>query len=189
MAEQTETVKKRHKAWKLALTKGTFTRHDLCTASGASMQTVSSFADDWVRSGAIVKLGKGYKGRRQFRVVEGHAVVPQRTRRDGSAIPKGTPTGNMWRTMRNLKLFSAVDIELNSRTEDVYVDEKAARAYCQMLAIGNYLKVVQKAVPGRQPAIYRLIKNHGPRAPVERRIRAIWDDNVSEYTHVAGGLT
>ncbi|MDP2064178.1 MAG: hypothetical protein Q8Q63_03405 [Phaeovulum sp.] len=43
-------------------------------------------------------------------------------------------------------------------------------------------------MPGRREAIYRLIRNTGPRPPRERRVRAVWDDNLGELVLLNGGL-
>jgi hypothetical protein len=45
-----------------------------------------------------------------------------------------------------------------------------------------------KALPGRREAIYRLVRDTGPRPPRERRVRAVWDENLGEYTYISGGL-
>ena len=43
-----------------------------------------------------------------------------------------------------------------------------------------------KARPGVRAARYRLVRDTGPRAPRERRVRALWDDNERRYAHVPG---
>ena len=48
------------------------------------------------------------------------------------------------------------------------------------------MRVTRKAKPGVNEAFYRLIRDTGPRAPVEKRVRAIYDPNEERLTHVAG---
>lgn len=100
--------------------------------------------------------------------------------------PASDPQVNMWRTARRLKDFSATDLVAWSSTEETPVDHKAARRFCELLLRGGYVRVTRKAKHGVNDAFYRLIRDTGPRAPVEKRVRAIYDPNEERLTHVAG---
>ena len=75
-----------------------------------------------------------------------------------------------------------------SCTDLVPVSLKDAHIYCQLLLKAEYLRVQQKAVPGRREASYRLIRNTGPLPPMERRVRAVIDQNEGKVTYLSGGI-
>lgn len=85
----------------------------------------------------------------------------------------------MWNSMRGLVEFSPRDISAHSTTPDVRVTEWTAKSYCSMLLRAGYLRVLKKAEPaaGRQ-AIYRLIRNSGPKPPQIQRIKQVFDPNT-----------
>jgi hypothetical protein len=90
--------------------------------------------------------------------------------------------------MRALRSFSPTDVMAHSHTPEFEVSLGTAQEYCQMLARSGHLRVMTKALPGRREAIYRLVRDTGPRPPRERRVRAVWDENLGEYTYISGGL-
>ena len=100
----------------------------------------------------------------------------------------GTKHGNLWRAMTLLKEFCPTDLMAMSCTDLVPVSLKDAHIYCQLLLKAEYLRVQQKAVPGRREASYRLIRNTGPLPPMERRVRAVIDQNEGKVTYLSGGI-
>ena len=92
----------------------------------------------------------------------------------------------MWTSMRGLGEFNPRDIAAHSTTPDVRVSELTAKAYCAMLLKTGYLRVLKKAEPmaGRQ-AIYRLIRNSGPKPPQIQRIKQVYDPNTGAV-HIPG---
>lgn len=94
------------------------------------------------------------------------------------------PQDNMWRTARQLRAFGALDLVAWSSTDEVPVSESMARQFCALLLKGGYVRVTRKAKPGINDAMYRLIRDTGPKAPTERRIRAIFDPNQGRFVHV-----
>lgn len=117
---------------------------------------------------------------------DGGAHAP-RVRLDGSAVTQGSGTMNLWRSMRMLAQFTALDLSAHSTTETVTVTENTAQSYCTMLLATGYLRVVQKADPvkGRK-AIYRLIRNDGPQPPMIQRVKQVFDPNTGK-TYQKGG--
>ncbi|ANT39883.1 Phage protein [Rhodovulum sp. P5] len=101
-----------------------------------------------------------------------------RLRADGSAVTQGAGTRNMWRSMNMMGEFSALDLAVHSTAGDVTVTEATAKSYCTALLKAGYLRVVQKARPGVRPAIYRLVRKTGPRAPQIQRVKQVWDPNL-----------
>jgi len=162
------------RAWSVACSMGTFTVYSLSARAQVRVDVVRRLVPAWGREGRAVCEGKGARRRHVWRVVGGRRM-PALTH---------NPTENMWRTMRHLSDFTAADIQMHACTPDVPVTGDDAHAYCRMLMRAGYLRVLRPAQPGRAPALYALARNTGPRAPVERRVRAVWDPNTRTYPHV-----
>ena len=84
-----------------------------------------------------------------------------------------------WKVMRAMITFTVTDIAI---TADVPVEN--IRHYVQCLACAGYLrKEGKKSIPGRGgfDVIYRLIKNTGPKPPVQKALRFLYDPNTGEY--------
>lgn len=108
-------------------------------------------------------------------------VHAPRVRLDGSTVTQGAGMQNLWRSMRMLSKFSTLDLALHSSTPTCSVAEATAQSYISMLLSTGFLAVVQKADPvkGRK-AIYRLIRNDGPRPPQVQRVKQIYDPNTGK---------
>lgn len=98
-----------------------------------------------------------------------------------------SPAQNMWTAMRQMKSFSPRELAGNASTEETAVTLEAAQDYCRALLGAGYLAVARKAVPGKTEAVYRLTKNTGPRAPLEKRVRALVDGNTEQTILIGGG--
>lgn len=167
-------------AWVAACRLGTFTYASLSAAAHMPVRAIAKTVQSWSQAGAVVSVGPGMGRFLTFSVVQ--ADPPPAPPPKPAA---GTVTGNLWRTMRFLGAFSPTDLRVHAHTDDVRVGRDEATAYCQMLHRAGYLRVVQKAIPGRREAVYRLVRNTGPKAPELRRIRAVVDPNLGEIVHVA----
>lgn len=99
-------------------------------------------------------------------------------------LPDQTVVGNCWQIARRLKTFSPVDMAAHATTDRLAVSADEARDYCRLLLRGGYVRVAVKAIPGKREAVYRLVRDTGPLPPVERRVRAIVDQNDREYAHL-----
>lgn len=124
-----------------------------------------------------------------FRLIKDGGHHAPRLRRDGQPVTQGAGTANLWRSMRMLTRFTALDLGLHSTTPSVSVTEATAQSYCSMLLSTGYLRVVQKADPvkGRK-AIYRLIRNTGPKAPMIQRVKQVYDPNTGDVHRKEGQL-
>lgn len=170
--------------WAAALRLVAFSYQDLASAVSIPVDRATGFVQHWVRIGAVEFVGIGAKRRKMWRATRD--VAPPLPQPAESARRDATAEGNLWRSMRGLKSFTPVDLAAHSSTPDIPVSLAAAQDYCQMLVRAAYLRVERKAIPGRRDAIYRLVRNTGPRAPVERRVRAVYDENLDEIVHFAG---
>lgn len=159
-----------------------FTLSDLVARSGANRKTVSDYLRCLIPGGIIqAEEGDAYS------LIDDRGYHAPRLNRAGQPVSQGAGTQNMWNSMRGLVEFSPRDISAHSTTPDVRVSEPTAKSYCSMLLRTGYLRVVKKAEPaaGRQ-AIYRLIRNSGPKPPQIQRIKQVFDPNTGAV-HVPGG--
>jgi len=169
-------------AWSAACRLVEFDRRALAEAAQLGIDTAGTWIRRWLKLGKIEALGK------QGGTTERYRVIGETRQAPAPDPVRQSPAGNMWRAMRAFRApFTAVDIAAHSSTEDVAVGLDDARAFCQMLVRAGYLRVLRTAVPGKREAIYRLVRDTGPRPPRERRVRAIWDPNLDEFTHLPAG--
>ena len=102
------------------------------------------------------------------------APTAPRVRKDGSEIIQGRGQENMWRAMRVLKEFSAVDIAITASAGGVMVSLRAAKAYCGKLCQAGYIM----AKNGRfrfVPSMYT-----GPKPPMIQRNKQVYDPNLKK---------
>ncbi|WP_126976499.1 hypothetical protein [Frigidibacter oleivorans] len=168
------------RAWKTACELGRFTAADIAAPLKVSPITVRHYISVWERNGEITFLER--QGTRLF-----YQVAKAEEQQVNSTQPLSPdPLWNMWAAARLLQRFTPLDIAIHANTPETPVSEADASAYCQLLLRGGYLRVLEKARPPRRRATYRLIRNTGPEAPVEKRVRAVLDPNLGEYVHIAG---
>lgn len=170
-------------AWNAARRMAQFSYTALSAEAGIPVARATKLVRGWVRAGVVEELGKAGTNKLMFRVCRALDVPP--------AMPRAqTAEGNMWRAIRGLRnAFSPTDIATHATTDVVKIASVDAQVFCQMLVRAGYLRVARKAAPPRREAIYRLVRDTGPKPPRERRVRAVWDDNLAEFTHLPGGET
>lgn len=161
---------------------GTLALAQIIAKTGVLRKTVKDYLLSLVAAGYLTSVGdEVWKLTR-----DGGAHAP-RVRRDGKAVTQGSGTVNIWRSMRMLPNFSVASLAAHSTTETVKVSETTAKAYCTMLLATGYLRVVQKASPvSGKKAIYRLIRDDGPRPPMIQRVKQVFDPNTGK-TYQKGG--
>lgn len=165
---------------------GAFTYADLAVAVGMKQPQISQMCRDWEDEGKLTRVTVKNSTKAYFR-------VPKALRGHVSGVeiePKDTDRDRMWRVMRKLRgSFDVSDVVMYANCPELEVTERAAQEFCGMLCRAGYLTVLRKAVHGKTRAVYRLVKDTGPRAPRERRIRVIWDDNLGEIAHMPEGVS
>jgi hypothetical protein len=175
----------RERAWCHAQAMGAFTYKDLAEAADISREAATALVRTWEARGSLRRRPDALGARIVFEVT-GEADTP--CAKGARRVRAATPQGNMWRAIRGLGAFTYRDVAMHANTSSVPVSEGAARDYCRMLANAGYLRVERKAQPKGRLAVYRLVRDTGPRPPRERRVRAVWDDNRGEYAYIAGGV-
>ncbi|MDO5648840.1 hypothetical protein [Paracoccus sp. (in: a-proteobacteria)] len=158
-----------------------FSAGDLAEVSGANRKTVEDYLRCLIPAGVIEHLPAG-----GFRLVDDRGVHAPRLNRQGQPVVQGAGVENMWRSMRMMAAFSSLDLAVHSSAGDVTVSESTAKSYCHMLLKTGFLRVEQKAVPGKRAAVYRLIRNTGPQPPQIQRIKRVYDPNTKQV-HLPGG--
>ena len=162
-------------AWNAALRLQQFGYSNISREISVSVAFATEIVRGWESLGTVrVIVPKSGSGRKIYEVVAPHEVVP--------VVVTGDGVDQMWTAMRKLTAFSAVDLAAHCAAP---VSLEEARAYCRLLLTGGYLRVVQKAVPNRREAIYRLSNVTGVGAPRERRVRCIVDPNLGKTTPLA----
>lgn len=164
-------------AWALAGRLGSFTYAEISAELHISMDRASEIVRGWEGEGAVLRTAGGIGLRNRFQVVA-EFRRPQ--------MVKGSVSLNLWTAMRGLRSFTPTDLASHSTTDEVQVSVEAAQGYCQALLRAKYLRVERTAIPGKREAIYRLIQMTGPRPPRERRVKAVFDDNLGRIVHVSG---
>lgn len=173
-APHLSVAEQERRCWSVACCMGSFTVYSLSARAQVRVDVVRRLVPAWGRDGRAVCEGKGARRRHVWRVQGGRRMPP----------PTFSPTQNMWNAMRHLPSFNWADIRDLADTPDTPVTPEDAQAFCRMLMRAGYLRVLRPAQPGRAPALYALDRNTGKRAPVERRVRAVWDPNTASYAHV-----
>ena len=165
------------KAWALVQRVTVFGYAEIAAELSISVDAAARIVKDWVDTGRVrVRHGGGTRGRKMFEVTPDYREPQGR----GSRV-----AAQLWTGARGLKKFTPTDL-LAHCTEDLKADLQEASAYCQALLRGGFLRVITTAVPGVREARYQLVRNTGPRAPVEKRVKAIWDPNEAAYAFVSG---
>lgn len=167
-------------AWAVACELGRFRASDLMLRVGIGTTSANHFIRHWLRDGLIVIAETNAQGR--------VLSVVNPAEPGNQAAFRETPCGNIWRSMRMLREFSALDLAAHSTTPNVSVSADDAERFCQPLLRAGYLRVIKKpgARLGGGGAVYRLIRNTGPLPPKEQRVRAIYDENLDQFVVARG---
>jgi hypothetical protein len=107
--------------------------------------------------------------------------VAPRVRRDGTPVTQGQGRTNMWRVMRVLGKFNALELAVHASTEQHQVKPAEADKYCQFLARAGYLR--------RNGKTYQTISSRysGPKPPMIQRIKQVYDPNLKTVVWSQGG--
>lgn len=161
---------------------GTFDLAQIVAKTGLLRKTVKDYLLSLTAAGYLTSVGEDV-----WKLTKDGGAHAPRVRRDGAAVTQGAGTMNLWRSMRMLRSFSAMDLAVHSTTDTVTVTENTAQSYCTMLLATGYLRVVTKANPALgQKATYRLIRNDGPMPPMIQRVKQVFDPNTGKVYRKGG---
>ncbi len=172
-----QSLAKAEAAWAAAQRLQQFGYAEISRDVSASTELATHIVRGWERDGKIRLISavrRGGAARKVYEVVPDQEIKPAPVMGDGF--------DQMWTCMRKLSSFTAVDLSAHCAAAVAVED---ARTYCRTLLAGGYLRVVQKAVPNRREAIYRLVNATGVKAPRARRVVCIVDANLGRITPLA----
>lgn len=165
------------KAWALVERLGIFGYAEISSELSIPQEVATQIVKAWEAEGRVqMKHGGSGNQRKKFEITRAYRQPKARVDQIAQQL---------WNGMRGLKSFSHVDLAAHCRA-DLKVEPKEASEYCQALLRAGYLRVARTAIPNVRPAIYSLIRNTGIRAPRERRVRAVWDENEAQFVYIAG---
>lgn len=151
---------------------GGFAAHEVVGRGGfTSVDQVHAFVLEMMAAGVVERLPGDDGEPARYRVTRALEKVPPPAAED-------TQTANLWRTMRMLKTFSTVELQAAATTEETPVTLPMAQRFIGFLKLAGYLTVIAKPAHGR-PASYQLRPhmNTGPKAPVIRKVKEVFDAN------------
>ena len=168
------------RAWAVAKRIPVFGYAEIEVEAQVSRPVSVELVNSWLEAGKVrLRPIPGHAGRKMFEITPDTREAMDR----GSQLRQ-----QLWTAARGLKVFSATDLAAHC-TEDLVATVTEASAFAQMLLKGGYLKVTVMASPPTREARYRLIRDTGPKAPKEKRVTAVWDENEVRYVHIPGHLT
>lgn len=162
-----------------------FTTRDIHENTDIHNKTITDYVKR-LMAGGYIEEHASFEETRRYVLVRDAGIHPPRIRPNGQPVTQGKGTENMWRSMRMLGQFTPRDIMVHSTTDTVSVTEATAKSYCSMLLKAQYLRVVQKAVPGKRQATYKFVRNTGPLPPQIQRVKQVFDPNIREVTYYPG---
>lgn len=172
--------------WTTIRTLGTFTLRDLWGETRYAKDSIRDYLIGLEAAGFVERLpGDSTRQAGSWQLVRDNGIEPPRVRRDGTPITQGLGREQMWRTMRQLKGFTALDLSVQASTEEAAVTFSTAQEYCKYLARAGYLAVVQighGTGQGGIPTRYRFIstRNTGPQPPMIQRTKQLYDPNLGK---------
>jgi hypothetical protein len=167
----------RQAVWEMMRKLRRFTLADLCHLD-MERDTVRDYLRGLVKAGYVaVVVEHGRATPAAYELARDVGLEAPRVRRDGSPVERGQARDHMWRAMKMLPSFSFVDLAVSASSETVQVSEQDAQDYVKHLLRAKYLAVLQPAT-NRHKAVYRLVRNTGPRPPMVTRAKVVFDPNL-----------
>lgn len=162
-----------------------FTKRDIHDNTDIHNKTITDYVKRLMAGGYIEEHGS-FEETGRYVLARDAGIHPPRIRPNGQPVTQGKATENMWRSMRMLGQFTPRDIMVHATTGTVSVTEATAKSYCTTLLKARYLRVVQRAVPGKRQATYKFVRNTGPLPPQIQRVKQVFDPNIRKVTYYPG---
>lgn len=172
--------------WNAAITMVDFSYKSLSAKTGLSEATVGCVVRQWETQGVVRRLDGTPRRRIIFAVVNSAKNRPREVIELERSERVESPASNMWLALRGLKTASPQDIAVHATTAKVHITIEMAREFCQRLARAGYCRIVQKAIPGKREAVYKLVRNTGPKPPHEKRLTGLYDPNLDAWAYLPG---
>jgi hypothetical protein len=150
---------------------------------GLTRLLVQDYVSGWLHGGHLRRVGTDAQWHPIYERVTESAEAPSLPKRRSGQLSEAQAQA-IWTAARLMKVFDTVDLSACASTGDVYVTQDDARMFCRMLLTAGYLRVVQMARPNVRAARYKLLRDTGPLAPLEKRVRAVIDPNLADYVYL-----
>lgn len=158
--------------WNAARELKTFTVSELRNKAGIpGRELVRKYVYGWEKVGLIDRTGTKPV---LYRLLDLSIQMAPAVNQTGKKIKSSLRYEQMWRTMRIIKEFSALDLAVASSTEECGVAEEDARGWLKSLASAGYVRQSGKR--------YRFIESKfkGPAYPIVQRLIKVTDGNTGE---------
>ncbi|MBI2801279.1 MAG: hypothetical protein HYX63_13540 [Gammaproteobacteria bacterium] len=166
-----------------------FTLLDLEHHCRANMSTIKTYLNGLTAAGYLqttYDVNEDGRPMQLWRLMLDTGIEAPRVTKTGEPVTQGRARQQMWQTMRAIKAFTHPDLALSASTELCLVDMDDCKSYVHALARAGYLTVEQRGRP-YHPALYRFVKNTGPKAPQIQKVKQVWDPNLKQVMWSAGG--
>ncbi len=143
---------------------------------GVVASTAKTFVKRWAEAGLLERIETD-----DFRKVYVIADAAEAAKLPADPDYDNSAEGNMWRSMRGLREFTATDIAAHSNAGGVQVSVAQARSYCRLLVQSQHLTVRQTGIRGKREARYKLVRYTGRIAPKPRTVKGVFDANTADF--------
>lgn len=153
---------------------------------GINDTTINSYLQRLERAGIISSRKiRSYKGVAAeelcFRLERDCGKSAPNVRRDGSPSVRGTANDRMWRSMKILKEFSYLDVQISAGMDGGVLNKNTVKSYIRFLHAAGYLVMRPRHAVNRPARYYFLShKNTGARSPMVQRGQRVFDPNVKQ---------
>lgn len=181
---------KREAVWAAIRELGRFTIRDIEERTLLNISSIRTYVLGLLRAGYLERKEEPVEpgcSRYVYSLVRDCGIEAPRVRKDGTEVTLGHGREQMWRTMRILGEFSALDLAVHASTEKHPVNQRDARDYIYHLHKAGYVVCIRPGKPGFRKgtgskARYRFIPAMytGPKAPVIQRVKQVYDPNTGE---------
>ncbi len=174
-----DALNSRQGMWNIIRKLGEFTLTDIYDRTVLNRTSIGNYVRGLAKAGYVEEVSGEMKTSRtggsptkRWKLIKDVGLDAPRVRKDGAPVVQGQGNINMWQAMKILKVFSALELAVNSRTESCFVKESTAASYCKYLCNAGYLK--------KEGSRYRFIKNTGANPPMIQRTKVVWDANMNK---------
>ena len=147
-----------------------FTRHEFHSVENVSGVAVRRVFTELKTSGILRQVGKSGN-------LPLYSIYSQEAELKGKADQRLSKEGRMWTAIRIFKVFTPQDLEISLAGTDEPIKPADIQKYCSVLVRAGFLRTLLKAIPGKRPARYQLVRNSGPLPPVRKRVTVVFDPN------------
>jgi len=167
--------------WNAMTTRQKFTHADITALTGVKEHARTNFFAKMKRLGHLRECG-----RKDLKAL--YTVLDAQAAQDFAAKKRASKAGAVWAVMRTLGEFTAPEINMSIDADKITITDVWLTNYIGLLLAAGYLKVMNRAAPGRRPTRYRLVNNTGPLPPEIKTKAILVDGNKERVVHVRGEL-